>query len=128
MKNINRLILVLLTSLLFTTAVWADKDDKERRDDDQWSDFRMVMTQRHEMMVGMMKMTRETMEILKNLNHKPSAAEKEKLAMMIEDLDRMMARDKEMSNKMMHKWNKDDKWDKNNHHMDDRRMMDDHHM
>ena len=62
-----------------------------------------MMKARHEMMNGMMSMMKETMFIVKNLNHKPSPAEREKLAGMIKRMDEMMAQHDEMHEKMRKK-------------------------
>lgn len=59
-----------------------------------------MMKARQEMMTDMMGMLKETMTILKNLNHKPSAAEKEKLADMIGRMDEIIASHDEMHEKM----------------------------
>lgn len=83
--------------------------DDMMKGDDQWKDFRMMMTQRSEMMRDMMAMQKETMMIIRNLNHKPSGEEKQRLDEMMGKLDDMIKQDREVSKKMMHKWNPDDK-------------------
>ncbi len=59
-----------------------------------------MMQARHQMMNDMMGMLKETMSILKGLNHKPSAGEKEKLGDMIASMDKMIAHHDEMHEKM----------------------------
>ena len=62
-----------------------------------------MMKARQQMMTDMMGMLRDTMAILKDLNHKPSSAEREKLAGMIQRMDEMMAQHEEMHEKMRKK-------------------------
>ena len=59
-----------------------------------------MMKARQQMMTDMMVMLKETMSILKGLNHKPSAGEKEKLGDMIASMDKMIAHHDEMHEKM----------------------------
>ena len=104
-----RMLAMLMVMLLLTGGVLAaDSSDK----DDEWADFRTMMTERHKMVRSMMAMNREMMVILKDLNHKPSPAEKEKLGNMINDIDDMIAHDVEIGKKMMKKWKKEDWGDK----------------
>jgi len=91
--------------LLLCGGVWADDSSSNN---DEWADFRMMMTERHKMVRSMMAMNREMMVILKDLNHRPSAADREKLGNMIKDIDDMIAHDVEISKRMMKKWKKED--------------------
>lgn len=59
-----------------------------------------MMKARQQMMTDMMGMLKETMAILKGINHKPSAAEREKLDAMIGRMDKMIAQHEEMHEKM----------------------------
>jgi len=111
MRMMNVLAMVMVTMLLTGTA-WAADDGQKM---DEWADFRTMMTERHKMVRGMMEMNSELMKIVKNLNHKPSAAEKEKLGNMIKDIDTMIAHDVEIGKKMMKKWKKKDWGDKGHH-------------
>lgn len=54
----------------------------------------------------MMRMLKETMEIVRDLNHKPSAKDKERLNEMIERLDKSIAKHKEMKKKWSKKHKK----------------------
>jgi hypothetical protein len=105
------MLVILLTMMLLTSVVWSD-DDKTT---DEWTDFRIMMTERHKMVRSMMTMTRETMEIVKNMEHHPSAADKKKLDNMIKDVDTMIEQDVEIGKKMMKKWKKEDWGDKGHH-------------
>ncbi len=73
---------------------------------DKWADFRMIQTERHKMITQLMVITRDLTEILRNLNHRPSDAERESLARMTKTLDEMLEHDKAISRKMAHKWKK----------------------
>lgn len=97
------LFIVMVVCLMISTSVWADDNDWKNKKDD-WSDFRVMMTERHKMTREIMAMTKETMVIIKNLNHKPSDSDKTRLDEMIKKLDEMMAHDKEISERMMKKW------------------------
>lgn len=107
----NKLIVsgLMVLMLLVSGMALAEKSNDHHNGDkkEDWSDFRMMMTDRHKMMVSMMNMQKKTMEILQGLNHKPSASEKKKLGKMIVKLGDMIAEDKAISKKMMKKWNGD---------------------
>ncbi len=62
--------------------------------------FGQMMKERQQMMTDMMGMMKEMMGILRNLNHKPSAAERERLGEMMQHMDEMMARHEEMHEMM----------------------------
>lgn len=111
MRTLSMLAMLVVMTLL-TSTVWAEDKGHNM---DEWADFRTMMTERHKMVRSMMAMTRETMIIINNLNHKPSPAEKKKLGNMIKDIDGMIARDVEIGKKMMKKWKKKDWGDKSHH-------------
>ncbi|MBI1195691.1 MAG: hypothetical protein GC138_07590 [Gammaproteobacteria bacterium] len=91
------------------SSMAADRDDwKKGNSDAQWDDFRMVQTERHEMIVGIMKITKDLVNIVNNLNHHPSEADKVQLQEMGKKLDELIAKDDELSRKMAGKWNQ--KW------------------
>lgn len=100
-----RILALMMLMLVLSGGAWAE-DSNEK--DDEWADFRMMMTERHQMVRNMMAMNREMMVILKNLDHRPSAADKEKLDNMIKDMDDMIAHDVEIGKRMMKKWKKED--------------------
>lgn len=50
----------------------------------------------HQMNMDMMQILTETMSIVRNMNHKPSATDKEQLDKMIKQLNKMMNNHKEM--------------------------------
>lgn len=106
----STLTIVLAALLTFAGASMAeDRDDwKKGSSDAQWDDFRMVQTERHEMIVGLMKITKGLVDIVNNLNHHPSDADKAQLQEMSNKLDALIAKDDEMSRKMAGKWNQ--KW------------------
>jgi len=110
--KITSMLAMLVMMTLLTGTVWADDKAKDM---DEWADFRTMMTERHKMVRSMMEMTREMMVIVKNLDHRPSAAEKAKLESMIKDTDAMIAHDVEIGKKMMKKWQKKDWGDKGPH-------------
>jgi len=62
-----------------------------------------MMKARQQMMTGMMETLRETMSILKDLNHQPSDEERKKLGEMITRIDTMISRQQEMQEKMREK-------------------------
>ena len=102
-------ILSLGLFLAFTAsgpALASGDHDGDRSMKDKWADFRMIQTERHKMITELMVITRDLTEILRNLNHRPSASEREALAGMAKKLDEMLEHDKEISRKMAHKWKK----------------------
>ena len=84
----------------------SDDHDGDRSMKDKWADFRMIQTERHKMITELMVITRDLAEILRNLNHRPSAAERDALAGMARKLDEMLEHDRKISRKMAHKWKK----------------------
>ncbi len=59
-----------------------------------------MMKARQQMAIETMAMLRQTMSILQDLNHKPSAEDKELLGKMVGRLDTMMSDSHEMGKKM----------------------------
>ncbi len=53
-----------------------------------------MMAAHHESIRQMMEMVRDTMAIVRDLNHKPSAADKKKLSTMIDRMDEIIASEK----------------------------------
>ncbi len=109
----SRILTALPVALILAFAVsgtaLAEKDHhKKHGDKSQWSDFRMIQTERHAMIRGLMEVTRDLTNILANLNHKPSANEKEALNKMGKRLSKLIEKDDELSRKMAGKWKK--KW------------------
>jgi len=107
-------ILVVTIAMVLSAGTVLASDDKDGSKED-WSDFRMMMTERNKMVRSMMAMTRETMMIIRDMNHKPSADDKKKLDGMITDIDKLIEHDVETGKKMMKKWKKDDWGDKGAH-------------
>lgn len=64
-------------------------------------DYKEHYKKRHQMGMDMMQVMVETMTILRDLNHKPSADEKARLSEMIKQMETMMADHKQMGK--MHK-------------------------
>jgi|GEM_PF-2595487 len=108
-KALSPIIALIALLTLTGTSMAADSDDwKKGNSDDQWADFRMVQTERHEMIVGIMKITKDLVNIVNNINHHPSAADKVQLQDMSRQLDALIAKDDELSRKMAGKWKQ--KW------------------
>ncbi len=108
-RTLTALPVALILTLAVSGTAMAEKDHhKKHGDKGQWSDFRMIQTERHKMIRGLMEVTRDLTEILANLNHKPSADEKAALAKMGKRLSKLIEKDDELSRKMAGKWNK--KW------------------
>ncbi|MFQ5585327.1 MAG: hypothetical protein ACE5GF_00645 [Thermodesulfobacteriota bacterium] len=57
------------------------------------------MAKHHRMMTELMEMIRETMVILKNLDHRPTPAEKRRLGKMADRLDTMIKKHEKMREK-----------------------------
>lgn len=97
-----------------------DKDEYEYRGYDK-SKYKEHMEKRHQMNMDMMEAIKETMIILRDLNHKPSGAEKDRLDDMIQRMERIIDEHTNMGRQMKERTE--------NHHeqMEDRhnRMMND---
>ena len=93
MKKTTSFLIVtgLLSATMMSPALAGKDDDKDWR-----KKYQEHYLQRHQMNMDMMKMLSETMTILRDLNHKPSAEEKARLSEMIKQLDEMMVAHKEM--------------------------------
>jgi len=104
-----RIVMLPMVMLFASGAVLADSDDKNGED---WSDFSKMMTERSKMLRETMMITRETMKIVRDMNHHPSAAEKDKLDKMIKEMNGMMEHEADLGKKMMKKWKKED-WGSN---------------
>ena len=96
MKFIRILATGLLGAALVSGGAFAASDDDDDKSPPQREMYMKMAKERHEMSQDMMTMLRETMEIVRNLDDKPSAGEKEKLSKMIERMDGMMKRHDEM--------------------------------
>ena len=96
------------------TGMMGDKDGQH-----------MMYKDHHDMSMEMMKMMKEVMGIVKNLDQKPGAAEKEKLDKMMSRLDEMMQQHEDMMKKAreMHE-ERMEKW-KEHHRMMDNDNNDD---
>ncbi len=99
----NKLLLTtgLIGALLAAPAfAGKDKDDAGMRDDEP-ARYKEHFQQRHQMGVDMMQTMIDTMTILRDLNHQPTAEEKKHLSDMIKQMNDMMAKHKEMDEKAM---------------------------
>ncbi len=67
------------------------------------------MGEHHRMMSDLMEIMRDTMAIVKNLDHRPTPVEKKRLGAMADKLDRMMKKHKETGKR--HKKMKERCWD-----------------
>ena len=91
----------VLATVLFSGVALAD-EGRNGRDEGMMGgddDYPMMSQQRFQISNDMMTMMKDVMGILKNLNHKPADAEKERLAKVMGKLDEMMATHKEMNEK-----------------------------
>lgn len=111
----KQLQILLVAVMLLASVGTVMASDKDKKDGDDWADFRMMMTERNKMVRSMMAMTRETMKIVRDMDHRPSAADKQKLSDMIDDIDKLIEHDVDTGKKMMKKWKKDDWGDKSTH-------------
>lgn len=104
--KLSRLFVVpILFSLLFTVPVMASEKGmmggKMMGSGMMGSGMmREKMMKHHAMMDDMMGMLKETMQILRNLSHKPDASQKKRLDEMIKKMDEMMKMHKEMMQMM----------------------------
>jgi alpha-D-ribose 1-methylphosphonate 5-triphosphate diphosphatase PhnM len=88
----------IIASTFISNPAFAEKD----RDGDSRRDhYKKAFEERHQMSQNMMSALKETMTILRDLNHKPTVAEKQRLSDMIEQMDVMMSRHDEMAKKRM---------------------------
>lgn len=101
----SKMRLLLTTSLigaLIAAPAFAGKDKEENSGGSNDSGrYQEHLQQRHQMDMEMMRMMADTMTILRDINHQPSAEDKKRLTDMIKQLNEMMARHKEMGEKMM---------------------------
>ena len=83
----------IIASTFISNPAFAEKD----RDGDPRRDhYKKAFEERHQMSQNMMAALKETMTILRDLNHKPTVEEKQRLSDMIEQMDTMMSRHDEM--------------------------------
>ena len=104
----------LLFLSLFLTGGIAHADDSEKSEGKEgMKGMKMhraggmdMMKAHQKMTTDTMEMLRETMSILRDLNHTPSAEERERLGEMIAHMDAMMAEREEMQKKMKERMEK----------------------
>ncbi len=92
MRNSTIVIAILLALTLFT-ATDSFSGDKHMQGDKKDGHSMMMqgdMQEHHKMMTDMMGMIKDTMGIVKDLNHKPTAEQKEKLSDMIDNMEGIM--------------------------------------
>jgi len=99
MKKFTTYLVPVLLSTTMLGSAFASKDD----DNKMRNNYQEHYQQRHQMNMDMMQMLSETMTVLRDLNHKPSAEEKARLDQMINQLDKIMATHKKMGGMMMQK-------------------------
>lgn len=106
MKKTNLCIAVALAAAL-SSPVLSPAEDKPMMGGGMMGQGKMssmypkMMEQRKEMMDSMMAMMKQTMGILKDLNHTPSADQKKKLEEMMSNLDDMIKKHDAMHDDMM---------------------------
>ncbi len=93
MKKTGLLLSSALVGALIITPAFASSHNDMK---DKKKDYKEHYMKRHQMNMDMMQMLSETMTILSNLNHMPSAKEKERLNEMIKQLNEMMKTHEEM--------------------------------
>ena len=93
MRSIMVVVATGFAAMLISAPVFADMDkDDSGKSGDKREMYMKMAQERHEMSIDMMKMLRDTMEIVKNLEHRPTAEEKEKLGKMISQMDEMISK------------------------------------
>jgi len=124
MKTVRIFMYGLLALMFMSGPAMADKGPHMGMMGDKDGQH-MMYRDHHDMSMEMMKMMKEVMGIVKNLEHRPSAAEKEKLDKMMSRLDEMMQQHEDMMKKAreMHE-ERMEKW-KEHHRMMDNDMNDD---
>jgi len=122
MKNTGFVLSALLALTLMASTATAEKKDGKMGNPcammGQDGMMGSMMQERHQMGQEMMEMLKETMSILKGLNHQPTAAEKQKLGEMIGRMDAIMEKHKTMMEKKQ-EW-KDKKMEKKEEMMEKR--------
>lgn len=95
---------IIGAALVGGVAVASPEGEGHEQRSDKREMYMKMAQERHEMSQDMMKMLRETMEIVRNLDHKASAGEKEKLGKMIGRIDEMLQKHEDMreEHKQMH--------------------------
>ncbi|MFQ5470315.1 MAG: hypothetical protein ACE5EH_08410 [Gammaproteobacteria bacterium] len=99
MNRFMQFMIVALTVVFFSQLAMAGDGHhgKMRWTVESKKHYQEMMRERHRMHNEMLVMVKATMVILKDLNHKPSPAQREKLGKMINRIDEMMTRQKEMA-------------------------------
>lgn len=93
MKKLS-LLTAMCLSLFFAQTPAKAGDDMTKGEQPAW---RMMMHDRQQMTQDVLGMMKETMAIIRNLNHKPSDAEKARLDEMMSKLDVIMEKEKKMA-------------------------------
>jgi len=104
MKKNTTFMCAGLISALLTSPVFAGKSSDDTND--RQGSYKKHYAQRHQMNTDMMQILSETMTILRDINHQPSAEEKARLSDMIKQLDKIMATQKKMGEKAMQRMDK----------------------
>ncbi len=121
MKKINMFIMALVAASLLSLSIPAMADSKGAGNPCAKNPCAMNpcaekmkkhdhYKEHHAMKLEMMEMLRETMTIIKDLNHKPTDAEKKKLGDMIERLTEMEKKCKERKKECATKYKDKKKW------------------
>ncbi len=97
MSKNSLLITTTLIGALLAVPAFADKDkEKSGEGSGHTANHKEHFQQRQQMHMDMMKMMADTMTILRDLNHQPSADEKKRLTDMINRMNEMLAQHKTM--------------------------------
>lgn len=92
------LITTTLIGALLAAPAFAGKG--EEKSEEHTANYKEHMQQRQKMHMNMMQALADTMTILRDLNHQPSAEDKKRLTDMINQMNEMMAQHKSMGDKM----------------------------
>ena len=102
MSKSRLLITTTLMAALLAAPAFAGKDkEKSGEDGSHMANYKEHFQQRQQMHMDMRKMMADTMTILRDLNHQPSADEKKRLTGMIARMNEMMTQHKTMDESAM---------------------------
>lgn len=92
--------LMITASLIGTLIAAPAFAAKDKESDGHMANYKEHFQQRQQMHMDMMQMMIDTMTILRDINHQPSAEEKKHLSDMIKQMNEMMANHKKMEEEM----------------------------
>lgn len=111
MKITRMITIAMLSIFVMSGSAFASEGQHQGKvmSDGYKQHYLTMMKERHQMTHDMMAMMKDLAGIIKGLNHKPDADEKNRLGKMMSDLDGMMQAHEDRKNKMkeMHKKKKE---------------------